>query len=42
MAKKHKLQQSSRWVAPQVKAEPKAAAKPQWEYKDRTLLFNNG
>ena len=29
-------------VAPQVKAEPKKAAKPQWEYKDRDVLFNNG
>ena len=29
-------------VAPQVKAVPKAAAKPQWEYKDRTYFLITG
>ena len=28
-------------VAPQVKAEPKKAAQPQWEFKDRRILFSN-
>ena len=29
-------------VAPQVKAEPKKAAQPQWEFKDRTYFLTTG
>ena len=36
MAKKAQAKQVE--VAPQVKAVPKKAAQPQWEYKDRILI----
>jgi len=29
-------------VAPQVKAEPKKAAQPQWEFKDRVYYLVTG